>query len=81
MYAACILANVRRPQRSEYFCALIPMGKLTKFHAPPAPMYNLDSKAAADLDFTRAALWRRMDASMGRKALSIPSMNKQRGLL
>lgn len=32
------------------------MGKLTKFHALPAPMYNLDSKAAADLDFTRAAL-------------------------
>jgi hypothetical protein len=57
------------------------MGKLTKFHAPPAPMYNLDSKAAADLDFTRAALWRRMDAPTGRKALSIPSMNKQRGLL
>jgi len=57
------------------------MGNLTKFHAPPAPMYNLGSKAAADLDFTRAALWRRMDASMGRKALSIPSMNKQRGLL
>ena len=57
------------------------MDKLTKFHAPLAPMYNLDSKAAADLDFTRAALWRRMDAPMGRKALSIPSMNKQRGLI
>ena len=44
-------------------------------------MYNLDSKAAADLDFTRAALWRRMDAPMGRKALESPSMNKRRDLL
>jgi hypothetical protein len=57
------------------------MGKLTKFHAPPALMYNLDSKAAADLDFTQAALWRRMDAPTGRKAMSIPSMNKRRDFL
>ena len=57
------------------------MGNLTKFHAPLAPMYNLDSKAAADLDFSRAALWRRMDAPTGRKALSIPSMDKRHDLL
>jgi len=48
MYAAPSVVN--------NFCALTPMGKLTKFHAPPAPMYNLDSKAAADLDFTWEAL-------------------------
>jgi len=44
-------------------------------------MYNLDSKAAADLDFTRAALWRRIDALMSRKAVEGPSMNKPRDLL
>jgi hypothetical protein len=57
------------------------MSNLTKFHTPPAPMYNVDSKVAADLDFTRAALWRRMDAPTGRKALESPSMNKRRDLL
>ncbi|MDT7942808.1 MAG: hypothetical protein RQ993_06000, partial [Bacteroidota bacterium] len=66
-------------------------GGPTKYHrlafrnslhqAPPAPMYNLDSKAAADLDFTRAALWRRIDALMSRKAVEGPSMNKPRDLL
>jgi len=48
------------------------MAKLGAFHSLPARIYNLGSKAAADLDFTREALWRRMDAPMGRKAVQIP---------
>jgi hypothetical protein len=48
------------------------MAKLGAFHSLPARIYNLGSKAAADLDFTREALWRRMNASMGRKAVQIP---------
>ncbi|MDT7942809.1 MAG: hypothetical protein RQ993_06005 [Bacteroidota bacterium] len=48
------------------------MVRLGAFHSLPARIYNLGSKAAADLDFTREALWRRMDASMGRKAVQIP---------
>jgi hypothetical protein len=48
------------------------MAKLGASHSLPARIYNLGSKAAADLDFTREALWLRMNASMGRKAVQIP---------
>jgi len=48
------------------------MVRLGAYHSLPARIYNLGSKAAADLDFTREALWRRMDAPMGRKAVQIP---------
>ncbi len=48
------------------------MAKLGAYHSLPARIYNLGSKAAADLDFTREALWLRMNASMGRKAVQIP---------
>jgi len=48
------------------------MAKLGAYHSLPARIYNLGSKAAAGLDFTREALWLRMNASMGRKAVHIP---------
>jgi len=48
------------------------MAKLGASHSLPARIYNLGSKAAAGLDFTREALWLRMNASMGRKAVQIP---------
>ncbi len=48
------------------------MAKLGASYSLPARIYNLGSKAAADLDFTREALWLRMNASMGRKAVQIP---------
>jgi len=38
----------------------------------PARIYNLGSPAGADLDFSRAELWERMDAPMGAKAVSVP---------
>ena len=48
------------------------MAKLGASHSLPARIYNLGSKAVADLDFTREALWLRMNAPMGRKAVQIP---------
>jgi hypothetical protein len=48
------------------------MVRLGAYHSLPARIYNLGSKAAADLDFTREALWLRMNVSMGRKAVQIP---------
>jgi len=38
----------------------------------PVKVYNLGSPAGTQMDFGRRELWNRMDAEMGRKAISIP---------
>lgn len=38
----------------------------------PVQVYNLGSPAGAQMDFERDELWRRMDAEMGKKAVSLP---------
>jgi hypothetical protein len=38
----------------------------------PVQVYNLGSPAGAQMDFERDELWSRMDAEMGRKAVSLP---------
>jgi hypothetical protein len=38
----------------------------------PVQVYNLGSPAGAQMDFERDELWSRMDAEMGKKAVSLP---------